>query len=83
MSLSRRTTVLFSQELYERLAREAERRRSSIGHLIREACATAYQVDSVDERLAAVERLAELALPVGTPDEMAEQSLPHPDELMP
>jgi hypothetical protein len=34
----------------------------------------------VAERLAVVNRLAELALPVGTPGEMKRESLPEPGE---
>ena len=83
MSLSKRTTVLFSPDLYARLAREAERRRTSVGHLVREACARAYQVDPEADRVAAVEALAELSLPVGTPSDMKAESVPAPGDLLP
>jgi hypothetical protein len=83
MPLTKRTTVLFTPELYERLTREAERRRTSVGHLIREACESSYRVDSIASRLAAAERLTELDLPVGTPSEMEAESVPRPEELMP
>ncbi len=83
MELSKKTTILFPPELHERLSKLAAQRRVSLGMLVRTACERQYGLASREERLAAVEELASLDLPVGTPEEMARQSVPVPEELMP
>ena len=83
MSLTRRTTVLFPPELYERLATEARHRGVSMGHLIRAACEEVYRAGSDPDRLAAARALARLSLPVGTPEEMGAESVPDPETLLP
>lgn len=83
MELSKKTTILFSPELHERLSRLAARRGVSLGLLVRSACERQYGDSTPEERLAAVEGLASLNLPVATPEEMARESVPAPDELMP
>jgi predicted DNA-binding protein len=83
MELSKKTTILFPPDLHARLARLAKQRGTSLGHLVRTACEQQYGLASREERLAAVEDLASLDLPVGTPEEMARESVPSPEELMP
>ncbi len=83
MELSKKTTILLSPELHERLSRLAELRGTSLGALVREACEEQYGLRPPEERLAAVEELAELDLPVGTPEEMERESVPDPDDLLP
>ena len=82
MELSKKTTILFSPELHERLARLAEQRRTSIGDLVRTAVEQQYGLVSKEERLAAVSALGELNLPVGSPEEMEMESVPTPEEIL-
>ena len=83
MELSKKTTILFPPELHERLSKLAAQRGESLGLLVRSACERQYGLSSLEERLAAVEDLASLDLPVGTPEEMARESVPTPEEIMP
>lgn len=83
MELEKKTTILFPPEQHERLTRLARERGVSLGQLVREACEETYGGSTVDERLAAVERLGRLSLPVGSPQEMEEESVPAPDDLLP
>lgn len=83
MELTKKTTILFSPDLHARLQRLAKQQGTSLGELVRSACERQYALASADERLAAVEALAALELPVGSPEEMARESVPSPDELMP
>ncbi len=83
MELSKKTTILFPPDLHARLIRLAKQKGTSLGDLVRSACERQYGLATVEERLAAVEALAGLDLPVGTPEEMARESVPSPEELMP
>lgn len=83
MALSKKTTIHFPPDLHERLARLARQRGTSLGELVRMACEQQYGFASREERLAAVRDLETLDLPVGTPEEMARESVPSPEELMP
>jgi hypothetical protein len=75
MELSKKTTILFPPQLYARLARLARRERTSVGELVRDACAQQYGLRPAADRLAAVRDLANLGLPVGTPEEMERESI--------
>lgn len=81
MELSKKTTILFSPDLHERLARLAEQRNTSIGELVRTAVARQYGLVSRQERLDAVNALGALQLPVGSPDEMERESVPTAEEI--
>ncbi len=83
MELTKKTTILFTPELHERLARLAVQRGVSLGELVRLACESQYGLATREERLAAVRDLAALDLPVGTPEEMARESVPTPEDLLP
>jgi len=83
MELSKKTTILFSPELHSQLQRLARQRGTSIGDLVRTACARQYGLLSQEERLEAVRQLTTLPLPVSSPEEMARESVPSPEELMP
>jgi hypothetical protein len=78
MELTRRTTILLPEDLYRHLVRLAERRGVSMGELVRSACVRQYGLGSTEDRRRAVAELAELALPVGSPEEMAAESVPDP-----
>ena len=75
MELTKKTTILFPPDLYSHLARLADQRRSSVGELVREACRVQYCLSTSLERLALVDQLAGLNLPVGTPEEMERESV--------
>jgi|TARA_B100001964_G_C14105851_1_gene541488 hypothetical protein len=83
MELSKKTTILFPPDLHTRLARLATLRGTSLGDLVRRACEREYGLASRDDRLAAVRSLASHDLPVGTAEEMARESVPEPEDLMP
>ncbi len=57
MVLNKRAEILFSDEEYEELKREAKRRRVSVGELVREAVRRIYLQPSEAERRAAIERI--------------------------
>ena len=82
MELSKKTTILFPPALHGRLSRLAALQGVSLGDLVRRACEREYGLASPDERLAAVRSLAAHSLPVGTPEEMARESVPAPQELL-
>jgi hypothetical protein len=81
MALTKKTTILFSPDLYSRLARLAEQRHTSVGELVRSACRAQYFLSSSSERLAMVDQLASFSLPVGTPEEMERESVAAVDPL--
>lgn len=83
MELSKKTTILFTPELHRRLSQLAARRGRSLGDLVREACELQYGVVGSSDQVAAVEALAKLELPVGTPAAMKRESVPEPDALLP
>ena len=81
MELSHKTTILLSAGLHERLKTVARERRKSLGELVREACVRQYGLSDAEDRLAAVEAMAAMSLPVGTVEEMKQQSVPPPRHL--
>lgn len=82
MELTKKTTILFPPDLHHHLSKLAARRGTSLGALVRQACEREYGRASDEERLAAVRTLAALDLPVGTPEQMARESVPGPDEFV-
>ena len=76
MELSKKTTILFSPELYSHLGKIAKRQGISLGRLIRDACEAKYGRVSTEDRLKAVEALGELSLPVADPQTMKHESEP-------
>lgn len=83
MELIKKTTILLTPELHERLARLARQRGVSMGELIRTACERHYGLVSGEDRSAAVAELASMRLPVGSPEEMKAESVPDARELLP
>ena len=83
MELTKKTTILFSPELHRRLSRLAARHGSSLGALVREACERQYGMAGGEAGLEAVEALAGLRLPGGTPQAMKRESVPAAGTLLP
>ena len=79
--LTKKTTILFPPDLYDRLASLAEQRHSSVGELVREACRVQYSLVRLTDRLSLVDRLSALQLPVGTQEEMERESVPSAADL--
>lgn len=82
MELTKKTTVLFTPEQHRTLRRLAEQRGTSMGELVREACALQYGLVDPQTRLEAVRELGTLALPVGSPAEMKREAVPDPESLL-
>lgn len=82
MELSKKTTILFSPDLYTRLQTLAAEKGVSIGKLVRSACEVHYGLHSAEDRLAAVNALKALKLPVGSVRQMKRESVPEPQELL-
>lgn len=69
----KKTTLLFDEDVYEKLKDKARSENASIGSLVREAVATYYGMKTKEDKLRALERLKELDLPAGSPEEMEKQ----------
>lgn len=83
MELSKKTTILLSPRMHRLLATMAEQQGTSMGELVREACEVHYGLSGAPDAGEAVQRLSALELPVGTPHEMKQQSIPTAVELLP
>jgi predicted DNA-binding protein len=81
MRLTHKTTILLSERLHRQLSQLAEERRQSMGELIRQACERQYGTPDVEARLAAVEALRAMRLPVGPVEQMIAESVPDPRDL--
>lgn len=75
MDRVKKTTLLFPPDMYAELAALARRNKSSVGELVRAACRAQYALSDPSERVALVERLGKLSLPVGSPEEMERESV--------
>ena len=83
MELSKKTTILLSPELHERLTRLAKTKQTSLGQLVREACEARYGAATRQEKLEAVKQLSEMNLPVDTVEVMKEQSNRFKNDIIP
>jgi len=72
MSL-KKTTLLFEEEVYEKLKEKAKREKVSIGRLVREAVATYYGIKNKEDKLKALCRLKSLNLPVADYESMEKE----------
>ena len=73
---SEQVQVSFSQDQLARLRAIAAERGVSLSALIREAVVETYPVHEQMDRLEAVQRMAELKLPVGDWDQLEQESMP-------
>ena len=83
MELSKKTTILLTEELHARLTGLAELEGVSLGELVRRACESQYGIISREDRVKAVRSLAALGLPVADVQTMTRESTIEPDELLP
>lgn len=74
MGLTRKTTILLSEALHRQLTQLAHERGQSIGELVRQACERQYGMADRRARLAAVEALGAMRLPVGPVEQMIGES---------
>ncbi len=81
MELDRKTTILLSAAIHDRLTALAERRGVSMGELIRQAVVAQYGLQAREDRLAALRALGSLSLPVGTPAAMKAETLGEAGEV--
>lgn len=59
--LTKRTNILFDEELWRRLSDRAKREKTSVGNLVRKAVEKAYvQNEEKDERTKAFERILKI-----------------------
>jgi hypothetical protein len=79
-SSSHKTTILLSEALHPRLTEVARERGQSLGELARRVCEHHYGMTDQRERLAAVEALATLGLPVGPVEQMIAESVAAPKD---
>ena len=83
MELTQKTTILFSPALHDRLTQIAAQRGTSLGDLVRTACEREYGAASPADKIAAIRRMAELALPVSDVKRMKRETVPSPEDLLP
>lgn len=83
MDLRVKTTILLSPDMHDQLTKLAERKSTSLGALVREACAQQYGVGDSARRTDAVQALARLGLPVGAARSMKRESVVDPGKLLP
>jgi predicted DNA-binding protein len=81
MRLTHKTTVLLPERLHRQLSQLAEERGQSMGELVRQACERQYGLADVEARLAAVEVLRAMRLPVGPVEQMIAESVAEPQDL--
>lgn len=75
MTLSKKTTILFSPELHDHLSHLAKQKGVSLGELVQKACEQQYGTVSTEARVAALRTLSALDLPVADPHTMKKQSV--------
>ena len=69
----KKTTLLFDEDVYEKLKDKARRDNVSVGGLVREAVATYYGMKKKEDKLKALKKLKDLNLPTGSPEDMENQ----------
>jgi hypothetical protein len=77
--LTERIQILVAPAQLARLRALAERQNRSVGALVREAVEATYFGDDIERRLAAVDRMAAMSLPVADWEQMEQESLRWPD----
>jgi hypothetical protein len=81
MELSKKLTILITPELHEILTTQSQQSGRSIGELVRAACEREYGKAAIARRLAALDRLFHLDLPVSDVETMTKESIAEPKPL--
>ena len=74
-ALTKKTTILFSPDLYRQLSALAEASKTSVAHLIRQAVVQQYLLADRHKRVAAVEALGKMRLPVADWQTMEQETI--------
>lgn len=74
-TLTKKTTILFSPDLYRQLETLAEAAKTSVGSLIRQAVVQQYFLAGQKRRRAAVEALRGMKQPTGSWQEMEQEAI--------
>jgi len=69
----KKATLLFDEEVYEKLREKSVTSNTSIGELVREAVASYYGIKNSSEKIEALNKLKNLDLTVGSPEEIEAQ----------
>ena len=69
----KKATLLFDEEVYEKLREKSLTGNTSIGELVREAVASYYGIRSSSEKMEALNKLKLMDLPAGSPEEIEAQ----------
>jgi hypothetical protein len=81
MRLTHKTTVLLSAGLHRQLSQLAQERGQSLAELVRQACERQYGLADAGTRLAAVDAIEAMRLPVGPVEQMVAESVADPRDL--
>lgn len=71
----KKTTLLFEEDVYNKLKEKAKREKVSIGELVREAVATFYGIKAKEDKLKALKNLKSLDLPASDPEKIEKEIL--------
>jgi hypothetical protein len=69
----KKATLLFDEEVYEKLREKSVNSNISMGELVREAVASYYGIKNKEEKTKALHNLKSMNLPIGSPEEIEEQ----------
>lgn len=71
----KKATLLFDEDVYEKLREKSGIDNVSIGELVREAVAVYYGIKSKEEKLIALNKLKSMNLPVTSPENIEKEIL--------
>jgi hypothetical protein len=71
----KKATLLFDEDVYEKLREKSLIDDVSIGELVREAVSVYYGIRTTEEKLESLKRLSAMELPVGSPELLEQQIL--------
>ncbi|MCE5329786.1 hypothetical protein LLG07_05595 [bacterium] len=71
----KKATLLFDEEVYEKLREKSRTDNVSIGELVREAVAVYYGIKSREEKLKALDKLKSMNLSVRSPENIEKEIL--------